>query len=104
MAECETELKFYLSGLVEGKTERARLSIETLNLGHTESSNRALVSRRKAMVEALIYSQSVPPDDLQFEDEELLNLLLDDLKVPNAEQCLQPFSPVLINVIHHFLK
>jgi hypothetical protein len=56
------------------------------------------------MVEALIYSQSVPPDDLQFEDEELLNLLLDDLKVPNAEQCLQPFSPVLINVIHHFLK
>ncbi|WCM53200.1 TIGR02646 family protein [Pseudomonas sp. WJP1] len=103
MAECETELKFYLSGLVEGKTERARISIETLNLGHTESSNRTLVSRRKAMVDALIYSQSVPPDDLQFEDEELLNLLLEDLKVPNAAQCLQPFSPVLVNVIHHFL-
>ncbi|MFJ2690197.1 TIGR02646 family protein [Pseudomonas sp. NPDC087336] len=103
MAECETELKFYLSGIVAGKTERARMSIEILNLGHTETSNRTLVSRRKAMVDALIYSESVSPDDLQFEDEELLNLLMEDLKVPNAEQCLQPFSPVLINVIHHFL-
>ncbi|WP_447802289.1 TIGR02646 family protein [Pseudomonas serbica] len=106
MAECETELKFYLSGLVEGKTERARISIETLNLGHTETSNRMLVSRRKAMVDILIYnqySQSASPDDLQFEDEETLKLLLEELKVPNAEQCLQPFSPVLINVIHHFL-
>jgi len=81
MAECETELKFYLSGLVSGKTERARISIETLNLGHTEESNKGLVGARKQLVESLIYSQSVPPDDLQFEDEELLQLLLGDCQI-----------------------
>jgi len=103
MAECESELKFYLSGLVAGKTERAKVTIQTLNLGQTEQSNKGLVGKRKAMVDALIYSQSVPPEDLQFEDEELLSLLLEDLKVPDAAQCLQPFSPVLVNVIRHFL-
>ncbi|WP_223457226.1 MULTISPECIES: retron system putative HNH endonuclease [unclassified Pseudomonas] len=103
MAECESELKFYLSGLVAGKTERAKVTIQTLNLGHTGQSNKGLVGKRKAMVDALIYSLSVPPEDLQFEDEELLSLLLEDLKVPDAAQCLQPFSPVLVNVIHQFL-
>ena len=103
MAECETELKFYLSGLVTGQTERARDSIEVLNLGHTEESNRGLVGARKQLVDVLIYGQSVLPEDLQFEDEEFLELLLEDLKTPDAAHCLQPFSPVLINVISNFL-
>lgn len=103
MTECETELKFYLSGLVAGQTERARISIEALNLGHTGDSNRGLVGARKQLVEALIYSQSATPEGLQFEDEELLTLLLEDLQVPDAKHCLQPFSPVLVNVIRHHL-
>ncbi|VVM71890.1 retron system putative HNH endonuclease [Pseudomonas fluorescens] len=103
MAECETELKFYLSGLVEGQTERARLSIEALNLGHTKESNRGLIGARKQLVDALIFDQCMQPADLQFEDEELLSLFLEDLMVPDAAQCLQPFSPVLVNVIHQFL-
>ncbi|VVN33116.1 retron system putative HNH endonuclease [Pseudomonas fluorescens] len=103
MAECETELKFYLSGLVTGQTERARVAIEALNLGHSEESNRGLVGARKQLVDALIYSHSVHPEDLQFEDEEFLGLLLEELKTPDAAQCLQPFSPVLVNVISHFL-
>ncbi|MGY2186943.1 hypothetical protein D3C87_1336620 [compost metagenome] len=103
MVECETELRFYLSGLVTGKTERARVSIETLNLGHSEDSNRGLIGARKQLVEALIYSLNTAPEDLQFEDEELLDLLLEDLKAPVAGQSLQPFAPVLANVIHHFL-
>ena len=103
MAECETELKYYLSGLVEGQTERARLSIEALNLGHTQGSNRGLIGARKQLVDALMFEQGMQPADLQFEDEELLVLLLDALKTPNPAQCLQPFSPVLVNVIRHFL-
>jgi len=103
MDECETELKFYLTGRVTGQTERARLAIEALNLGHTDQSNRGLIGRRKAMVDALIRSQSGPPEDLQFEDEEFLSLLLEDLKTPDATQRLQPFSPVLVNVIHQLL-
>lgn len=103
MTECETELKFYLSGLVEGQTERARLTIEALNLGQTEDSNRGLIGARKQLVDALIFDQCMQPADLQFEDEELLVLLLDALKTPNPAQCLQPFSPVLVNVIHQLL-
>lgn len=103
MAECETELKFYLSGLVTGQTDRARVSVEALNLGHTEESNRGLVGRRKSMVDALIYCQNAFPQDLQFEDPEILGLLLEEMKVPGADQRLQPFSSVLGNVIHHLL-
>ncbi len=103
MAECETELKFYLSGLVKGQTERARVSIAALNLGHTEKSNRGLIGRRKAMIDVLIYNLGARPEDLLDEDAELLNLILADLKMPGAAQSLQPFSPVLVNVIHHFL-
>nr|WP_178131351.1 retron system putative HNH endonuclease [Pseudomonas sp. C1C7] len=102
MVECETELKFYLSGLVSG-SERAMVSIRALNLGHTQDSNRGLVGARKQMVDALIYSQCVHPEDLQFEDADFLALLMDDLQTPNAQQCLQPFSPVLVNVIRHVL-
>lgn len=104
MAECETELKFYLSGLVTGHTERAQISIKALNLGHTEDSNRGLVGARKKLVDALIYSECSLPDELQFEDEEFLNLLLEDLKTPEAGKPLQPFAPVLANVIRHFLS
>lgn len=58
---------------------------------------------RKAMVDALIFSQSMLPEDLQFEDEALLNILLEDLNTPDATQRLQPFSPILVNVIRQFL-
>ena len=103
MAECEYELKFYLTGRVTGKTERANVAIEALNLGHTDQSNRGLIGRRKAMVDTLIYDLGAHPEGLQFEDEELLRLAVDDLETPDAEQRLQAFSPVLINVIRHFL-
>lgn len=99
MDECETELKFYLSGLVAGKTARAKEAIETLNLGHTEESNRALIGRRRTLVEALIYKVGVQPGELpEIEDKEILDLLLDDLLLPKAQK-LEPFSPVLVNII-----
>ncbi len=103
MAECETELKFYLSGLVEGRTERAKACVEILNLGHTDESNRGLVGARKTLVDALIYAQDLQPGELLLEDEELLGMILEDLQTPNAEQQLQPFSPVLVNVIRQLL-
>ncbi|WP_448093507.1 retron system putative HNH endonuclease [Pseudomonas lini] len=102
MDECETELKFYISGLVKGHTERAKMSIEALNLGHTEESNRGLIGQRKALVNALIYTQHLNPDELQYEDEDFLGLLLEDLQTPDTGR-LQPFSPVLVNVIRHLL-
>lgn len=99
MDECETELKFYLSGLVAGKTARAETAIEALNLGHTEESNRGLIGRRKALVDTLIYKAGVRPDELpEIEDRELLDMILDDLLIPKAQR-LEPFSPVLVNII-----
>ncbi|WP_236189101.1 retron system putative HNH endonuclease [Pseudomonas paraglycinae] len=100
MAECESELKFYLSGRVAGQTERAKESIKTLNLGHTDESNRGLIGARKKLVDDLIFTGGMSPDEL--EDEELLGILLDDLLKPK-EGRLQPFSPVLVNVIRHYL-
>ncbi|MFJ2479155.1 TIGR02646 family protein [Pseudomonas sp. NPDC087598] len=100
MAECETELKFYLSGRVVGKTDRATESIKTLNLGDTEESNRGLIEKRKRMVDDLIFTGGLRPDGL--EDEDLLSILLEDMLTPQRGQ-LQPFSPVLVNVIRQIL-
>lgn len=100
MTECETELKFYLSGRVIGKTDRATESIKTLNLGDTEESNRGLIAKRKRMVDDLIFTGGMRPDGL--EDEELLGILLEDMLTPQNGQ-LQPFSPVLVNVIRQIL-
>ncbi|WP_166226131.1 TIGR02646 family protein [Pseudomonas atagonensis] len=102
MSECETELKFQISGLVVGKTRRAEETIEALNLGHTEESNRGLIEKRKRMVDDLIFTKGMKPTELFLEDEELLGLLLEELDKPEDGQ-LQPFSPVLVNVIRQYL-
>jgi len=103
MAECETELKFYLSGRVEGLTERAKTSISALNLGDTQESNRGLIGRRKALVEAILFSELLDPAGLVAEDDDLLAMLMDNLLTPDDDQRLQAFSPVLVNVIRHYL-
>ena len=96
MDECESELKFYISGRVEGLTPRATTAIKVLNLGDSHESNRALINARKTLVEALLYEGGV---ELEVENTELLLLLMDELSVPDANNRLKPFAPVLINVI-----
>ena len=103
MTECETELKFYLSGRVEGLTERAKTSISALNLGDTLESNRGLIGKRKALVEAILFSELLDPAGLVAEDDDLLAMLMDNLLTPDDDQRLQAFSPVLVNVIRHYL-
>ena len=103
MAECETELKFYLSGRVEDLTKRAKTSISALNLGDTQESNRGLIGKRKALVEAILFSECIDPAGLAAEDDDLLAMLMDNLLTPDDDQRLQAFSPVLVNVIRHYL-
>lgn len=100
MDECETELKFYISGRVEGMTPRATATIQVLNLGDCLENNRALVSARKTLLDALLYEGGVEPE---IENIELLNILMDELKQPDANNRLKPFSPVLINVIRQLI-
>lgn len=99
MSECETELKFYLSGKVDGLTERARECIRVLNIGE---GNRGLKEQRKQLVDALIFQQSERADDLQVMDDELLEIILEDIDQP-VDGRLAPFAPVLSNIIRGFL-
>jgi len=98
MLECEVELKFYLNGLVEGLTDRAKEAIRVLNLGDKEQLNRSLIETRKQLVEALLYQQGENPGDIEILDDDLLEIIIQDLKVPENSR-LMPFSPVLINIL-----
>lgn len=102
MNECELELKFFLSGRVEGLTERARQTIDVLNLGESERHNRSLVSERRELLSALLYRSGMNHYDP--EDDELLQLFLEELQQSDIEQRLLPYAPVLINVIRHQLS
>ncbi|AZF35741.1 hypothetical protein C4J85_0937 [Pseudomonas sp. R4-34-07] len=101
MNECETELKFYLSGRVEGLTPRAVTSIQVLNLGNSRENNRALFGARKSILDALLYDSGMDGDDLEVADFDLLMILREELQQPDANNRLKPFAPVLVNVIRH---
>jgi uncharacterized protein (TIGR02646 family) len=96
MTECETELKFYLSGKVVGITERAENSIAVLGL-----DSRAIREERKQMVDNLIFPDKA--DDLQLLEDDLLTLLIDDFQQPDDKSQLLPYSPVLVNIIRQLL-
>jgi uncharacterized protein (TIGR02646 family) len=97
MEACETELKFKISGRVEGLTDRAITTIHALNLGDHEKSNRSLIEKRKQLADALLWKHGVDPT-IDLEDEELLKLLIEELAKPQKGQ-LDPFSPVVINIL-----
>lgn len=99
MDECETELKFYLSGRVEGLSPRATTSIQVLNLGDRRESNRTLYSARKSILDTLLFDYGIEGDNLDSEDGDLLEALMEDLKLPDMHNRLEPFSPVLVNVL-----
>lgn len=105
MAECETELRFMLSGRVEGLTKRAKTAISVLNLGDTEVNNKALINKRQNMVDALIWTNyEDDPNNLEFEeDKELIEILIEDLKKPIGGE-LVAYSPVLVNILRQILK
>ncbi|MDT4289075.1 hypothetical protein RO575_05875 [Methylomonas sp. MO1] len=99
MPECEIELKFYPSGKVKGKTERASEVIEVLGL-----DKRAIREERKQLVDALIYNTGSEPDDLELLGVDLLNDLVSILDQPDESGILPPYSPALINIIRGFLS
>ncbi|WP_308908369.1 TIGR02646 family protein [Pseudomonas canadensis] len=99
MDECETEVKFYLSGRVEGLSPRAVTSIQVLNLGDSRERNRALFNDRRDIINALLFNSRMDGSDLTTENIDLLTILEEELQQPDENRQLKPFSPVLINVI-----
>jgi len=102
MTECETELRFKISGRVEGLSDRATATIQVLNLGDHEKNNRALIEKRKQLSNVLLLTNSINPNE-GLEDEELLELLIDELARPQQGQ-LEPFAPVVINILRSWLQ
>jgi uncharacterized protein (TIGR02646 family) len=102
MPECETELKFKISGRVEGLSDRAITSIQVLKLGDKENNNRSLIEKRKQLSNTLLFKEGIDPDE-GLEDEELLKILIDELAQPHQDQ-LEPFAPVVINILRNWLQ
>jgi DNA modification methylase len=104
MMECETELQFKISGRVEGLSDRAIDTINVLNLGDNEKNNRALIGKRKQLSNVLFWKNGIDPGEgPELEDEELLVLLIEELSKPQDVQ-LEPFAPVVINILRSWLQ
>ena len=102
MTECETELRFKISGRVEGMSERARVTIQVLNLGDDEKNNRSLIEKRKQLSNALLWTNGIDPNE-GLENEELLEMLISDLSQPQQGN-MEPFTPVVINILRSWLQ
>ena len=101
MDECESELKFKISGRVEGTSARAIESIRVLNLGDTEHNNKALIEKRKQLSHNLLWMNGVRPAE-GLEDDDLLQDLIADLLTPK-NGLLEPFSPVVANILRDWI-
>ena len=97
MDECETEIRFKLSGRVEGVTERSRDAIRVLNLGDHERHNKILVEKRKQLISTMLFPNGVDAID-DPDDPELTEMLIEDISTPRDGK-LESFSPVLVNVL-----
>lgn len=105
MAECETELRFKMSGRVEGLTDRALATIQVLNLGDHEKNNRVLIGKRKQLCDALLLKNGInSAADLEdLEDKKLLEMLISDLSQPEQDK-MDAFTPVVINILNNLLR
>lgn len=101
MNECETELKFKISGRVEGLTPRAIETIKVLNLGDTEQNNRSLIEKRKKLSQDLLWTNGIDPED-GIDDDELIELLIADIACPKDGK-LEAFTPVVVNILRGWL-
>ena len=98
MPECETELRFYISGKVKACTHRAQETIEALNL-----DSRVLRRKRKDALEFFVYSLEFHPvDDIPTWDEELIQAFIAECG-QETDGILLPYAPVLANIVHQFL-
>jgi uncharacterized protein (TIGR02646 family) len=101
MPECETELRFKISGRVEGLSGRATETIHVLNLGDREKHNRALIEKRKQLSDTLLLANGVDLGE-GLEDFDLLRILIDEILQPQQGK-LEPFAPVVANILRNWL-
>ncbi|MFT5119699.1 MAG: hypothetical protein ACI9ST_000878 [Psychrobacter glaciei] len=95
---CETEIRFKLSGRVEGATADATETIRVLHLGN---DNKSLVEQRKQFVQALLLGGGIDPDDV-VDDSDLIQMVIEDLAQPQDGR-LEAFAPIAINVLRQWV-
>lgn len=96
---CQTEIRYYLSGEAVGVTEDAVKTLEILGL-----NTKKMTAIRKQLINSLIYTIGTGPDEIELLDDELLELLIQELSTPSAENKLEAFSPVLIRILEDFIN
>jgi uncharacterized protein (TIGR02646 family) len=102
MEECETELRFKISGRVEGLSDRATTTIQVLNLGDNEKNNKALIGKRKNLSDQLLWKNDIDPQE-GLEDDQILKFLIEEIEQPQDGK-LDPFAPVVINILRGWLS
>jgi hypothetical protein len=83
-------------------SERARVTIQVLNLGDDEQNNRSLIEKRRQLSNTLLWTNGIDPNE-GLEDEELLEMLISDLSQPQQGK-MEPFTPVVINILKSWLQ
>ncbi|MFM8277839.1 MAG: hypothetical protein ACKN89_12805 [Cyanobium sp.] len=101
MHQCETELQFMISGRVRGLTQRASESIRVLNLGDSEINNKALVEKRRNIVQTILLKNGAGYGE-EIEDEDIVRMLIADISAPHDGR-LDSFAPVAVNVIRNWI-
>ncbi|MFK3774239.1 TIGR02646 family protein [Pseudomonas sp. NPDC089406] len=102
MHECETELKFLISGRVKGLSAKAVQTIAVLNLGDHEDHNKQLVEKRRQLSHWLLQENGLDPNS-PLEDDELLLSVIDDLNRPEQGR-LKPFAPAVVSILKSWLS
>lgn len=97
MPECETEIKFYLNGQVKFISDRAEQAIKILGI-----NNKGLINKRKELINALIYTIGEKPNEIKLLETELLQLLIEEINTPDANNKLEAFAPILVNILKDF--
>jgi hypothetical protein len=95
MPECETEITFYLNGQVKFHTNRAEQAIRILGI-----NNKGLINKRKELMNTLIFSKSENPAEIELLETDLLQLLIEDIKTPDADNKLEAYAPILANILN----
>lgn len=100
---CETEFKFNISGTINGLTDDAKQTIDVLKLGESLQQNSKLVDIRRYAIANFLFSLGDTDKNDLIEDDELLTLLIDDLK-QLTDGKLQPFAPVISKALENWVN
>ena len=104
MGECEEELEYRINGKILGNTDRAKETINVLNLGDEHVNNRFLIDQRKQYIDMyILHEQGIEPNELSLEDDDILEMMLEELTVINNDH-LSACSPVIASIIQKFLS